>query len=103
MITIEFIRKEIQNQSYEISIHGDDERIADGLSIEEIEFVLSGCEIIEQYPDDERGKSCLAMGYLQNGKPVHTVCGKNRSGHLVIITVYLPSMPKWKNEYKRNK
>ena len=103
MITSDFIRTEVEKQSYEISLHADDERIADGLTVSELEFVLSNCEIIEQYPDDPRGESCLALGLTPEGTPVHVVCGKNRSGHLILITVYIPTMPKWKNPYTRNR
>ncbi|MEA1934147.1 MAG: DUF4258 domain-containing protein [Thermodesulfobacteriota bacterium] len=88
-ITTEFIQKKVENQSYEMFIHADDERLNDELTIEQIEFVLKDCEIIETYSFDPRGESCL-------------VCGKNSLGHLFIITVYIPTMPKWLNPRTRN-
>jgi len=91
--TPEFIRSEVENQTYLISIHADDERLADGLTIAELESALTNCEVIEQYPEDPRGESCLAIGFVGD-KPIHFVCGKNRTEHLVFITVYSPSMPK---------
>jgi len=45
-----------------MSIHADDERLNDELTIEQIEFVLKDCEIIETYPFDPRGESCLVWG-----------------------------------------
>jgi len=101
-LTPEFIRAEIEKQTYQISLHADDERLADGLQIVELESALRDCQVIEQYPEDPRGESCLALGFV-DGKPVHFVCGRNRAGHLVLITVYLPSMPKWKDPYTRNR
>lgn len=101
-LTPKFIRREVENQTYQISIHADDERLADGLKINELEIALKNCEIIEHYPEDPRGESCLALGFVV-GKPIHFVCGRNRAGHLVLITVYIPSMPKWKNPYTRNR
>jgi len=98
----EFIRKEVNDQTYIISLHADDERLADGLTIVEVESALTNCEIIEQYPDDPRGESCLTLGFIDD-KPIHFVCGKNRAEHLVLITVYIPSMPKWKDPYTRNR
>jgi len=77
----EFIRGEIENQSYLISLHADDERLADGLTIAELEAALTNCEVIESYPEDPRGESCLALAFIGE-KPVHVVCGKNRAGHL---------------------
>jgi hypothetical protein len=102
-LTPDFIRTEIAAQSYEISLHADDARIADGLTISQLEFALSNCQIIEHYPDDPRGESCLALGFSPEATPVHVVCGKNRSGHLILITVYIPAMPKWRDPYTRNR
>ena len=102
-ITPDFILAEIEQQSYEISLHADDERIADGLTISQLEFALSDGKIIEHYPDDPRGESCLVLGFTPERKPVHIVCGKNPSGHLIFITVYIPTMPKWKDPYTRNR
>jgi len=102
-ISLDFIRAEIEQQSYEISLHADEERLADGLTISDLELVLSHCAIIEQYPDDTRGQSCLVFGLTPEEKSVHVVCGKNPSGHLVLITVYIPTMPKWRDPYTRNR
>ena len=102
-ITEEFIREKIQKKCYEISLHADNERIADKLTIFQLEFALSNCEILERYSDDPRGESCLVLGFNQDGNPVHIVCGKNPSEHLFVITVYIPKMPKWKDPYRRNK
>lgn len=102
-ITLDFIRHEIENQSYDISLHADDERIADGLTVSQVEAVLSNGEVLEEYPDDPRGESCLLAGRIPAGKAVHVICSKNRSGHLVLITVYVPSMPKWRDMYTRNR
>ena len=62
--TPEFIRDEVENQSYLISIHADDERLADSLTITELESALTNCEVIEQHPEDPRGESCLAIGFI---------------------------------------
>lgn len=101
-ITPAFIRSEVENQTYAISLHADDERLADGLVIANLEAALIGCEIIERYPKDPRGESCLVLGFIDE-KPIHFVCGKNPAGHLVLITVYIPSLPKWKDPYTRNR
>ena len=84
MITPKFIKNEIVKQCYEISLHADDERIADGLTISQIEFVLSNCKVLEHYPEDTRGENCLVMGFTFEATPVHVVCGKNTAGHLFL-------------------
>ncbi len=81
----------------------DTERLAEGLTIDQMEDALSSCTIIEKYPDDPRGESCLAVGFVSPRVPLHAVCGKNRSGHLILVTVYIPAMPKWRDPYIRNR
>lgn len=39
----------------------------------ELEEALRDCEIIENYPDDLRGASCLVLGFC-GPKPIHAVC-----------------------------
>ncbi|MGR3304056.1 MAG: hypothetical protein ACUZ8I_16355 [Candidatus Scalindua sp.] len=46
-ITTNFVRTEIDEQSYEISLHADDERIAESLTVVQLEFALSNCKILE--------------------------------------------------------
>ncbi len=98
-----FIRREVEAQSYEISVHADDERLAEELTLAEVEAVLIRLELLEDYPKDPRGPSCLAVGATSAGTPVHVVCGRNQAGHLVLITVYIPRMPKWRDPRTRNR
>lgn len=102
-IKVDFIRRAIQKQNYEISLHADEERIAEGLTVLQLEHVLLNCEILEEYSADPRGASCLVAGFVSPRMPVHVVCGKNHSGHLILVTVYMPSMPKWRDPYTRNR
>lgn len=102
-ITPHFIFAQVKKQTYEISIHADEKRLAEGLTTAQVEHVLSNGEIIEEYPNDPRGESCLVVGFVSPRMPVHVVCGKNRSGHLMLITVYIPAMPKWLDPYTRNR
>jgi hypothetical protein len=64
------------------------------------EYALTTGVILEDYPNDPRGPSCLVNGESQ-GIPIHIVCGRNRSGWLVIITVYRPEPPKWESPARR--
>ena len=100
MFKIEWIVEKIKKQEYYFSKHGDQERQNDNLQIIEVEKALLDGRILEQYEDTGRGESCLIVGFTKNGKPIHTVCGKR--GHwLVIITIYIPSPPKFNTPYER--
>ncbi|GAB6179441.1 hypothetical protein JCM14036_07600 [Desulfotomaculum defluvii] len=60
-------------------------------------------EVLEDYQEDQRGHSCLVLGYTSGGKPLHEVCGSDPSGTSVIITVYFPEPPKWVDPKTRGK
>ena len=102
-IDIEFIREHIDNGLYDLTIHADNERLDDGLTISELEYALSDCDVLEGYADNPRGESCLALGYITNRLPVHVVCGRTKQNKLLLITLYIPKMPKWRNGRTRNK
>lgn len=67
----------------------------------DVVVALINGEIIEDYPDDPRGASCLVLGYTQENQPIHVVCSLDVNGSVVIITVYEPERPKWIDEKTR--
>lgn len=71
----------------------------------DIEMAIMDGEMLEYYLDDQRGESCLLLGYVKK-KPVHLVMGlskrKSRGEHVLrIITVYVPQLPKWRTPRER--
>jgi hypothetical protein len=100
MLNIQWIQNRVIHNEYYYSKHGDQERKNDKLSIYEVEEALISGKILEKYEDTGRGESCLVVGFTKKGQPIHIVCGKNGED-LVIITVYIPSLPKFKNPYER--
>lgn len=100
---IDWIKRKVQEGNYEYSAHAEEERQADKLMVSEIETALLEGEILEDYPNDPRGESCLVLGYGDVGVPIHVVCGKTKQEDLRIITVYIPTAPKWIDERTRRK
>ena len=100
MITINWIKQKVTEADYFFSQHADIERQKDDLGISEIEEAIFNGMILESYPFDQRGESCLLVGFTNLGKPVHIVCGKH-DGQLIVITVYIPGPPNFKNPYER--
>lgn len=94
---INWIRDKIYNNEYDFSEHAHRERQEEQITVLEIEKTLLEGGIIEQYPLDPRGKSCLVAGKITS-QPLHIVCGI-RSDRLLIVTVYRPKEPAWK-DYK---
>lgn len=101
----EIIRKLFGLGRYEFSKHAERERQSDQITIAELEQALCICEIIEDYPDDPRGSSCLALGFAGE-RPIHAVCAvKSEPEEILLITVYDPAKrpEKWTPDYRRRK
>ena len=92
-MNISFIRKKAREQQYDLSEHAHRERQEEQITTDEIEKTLLKGDIIEQYPNDPRGQSCLLAG-IDFIQPLHVVCGK-RGKKLLIVTVYRPKKPVW--------
>ncbi|MBM4256043.1 MAG: DUF4258 domain-containing protein [Deltaproteobacteria bacterium] len=101
----ETIRALIRAGKYEFSIHAEKERQADKITLEELEEALSSCKVIEDYPTDPRGASCLVLGFAGE-RPVHAVCAiKHDPEEVLFITIYDPSKrpEKWSDNYQRRR
>lgn len=66
----------------------------------EVERVVLEGEVIEDYPADPRGHSCLLMGFGDDALPIHVVCSP-KDEYLAIITAYRPAPGQWSEDFKR--
>jgi hypothetical protein len=67
---------------------------AELITLAEVRSVIFLGEIIEDYPEDAQGHSCLMLGFGQSNRPIHVVCSP-KDQYLTIITVYLPNASRW--------
>ena len=70
------------------------------ISTEDIKEVIKYGEIIEDYPEDKRGASCL-VAYI-NQRPIHVVCSP-KNDYLAIITAYIPDPKLWIENFKKRR
>jgi Domain of unknown function (DUF4258) len=91
------IQARVRSKQYRLSGHAESEREADQITHQEIVDALLSeqCEIIEDYANDPRGASCLALGFTRESKPIHIVCGISLADVMVVITVYRPDPDEW--------
>ena len=66
----------------------------------EVEDVVVNGEVIEDYPQDPRGHSCLLLGSSEANRAVHVVCSP-KDDYLAIITAYLPDPAQWSEDFRR--
>ena len=69
------------------------------ISKDEIRAVIAQKEIIEYYPNDERGASCLLAGETKENRTIHVLCSPKR-GYLLIITAYVPFPEEWQANFR---
>lgn len=65
------------------------------------QIVISG-EVIEDYPQDPRGPSCLLLGVGEGGRSLHVVCSP-KDNYLAIITAYVPDPEQWSADFRRRR
>ena len=69
------------------------------ITTSEIHSVVEYGQIIEDYPEDVRGHSCLMLGYGEDSRAIHVVCSP-KDEYLAIITTYLPREGEWSNDFR---
>ena len=66
----------------------------------DVRLVIEKGEVIEDYPADARGHSCLLLGAGVGGRPIHVVCAP-KDDYLAVITAYLPDRDEWSDDLRR--
>lgn len=93
---IEAAKLKILYSAHAVDEMNDEDEI---ISADEVRQVVFDGLIIEDYPEDKRGHSCLMFAMTENRRPVHVVCAPKEE-YLAIITAYIPSFEKWENDFK---
>jgi hypothetical protein len=92
---IDEIRRKIQVGQFEFSKHAVDSSILRRITTNEVREAFANGEIIEDYPEDKYGPSCLVYGRTQRGRPLHIQCTYPSRPVIKIITLYEPSADDW--------
>ena len=56
-------------------------------------IISNDAEIVEGYPNDPRGPSCLVLGWTPGGTPLHVVV--SYPPEVAVITLYVPESNRW--------
>jgi len=95
------IKEKVKEELIQFSEHSIHKMDDNDISSKELIEALYNGEIIEDYPEDERGHSCLLLGKDKKDF-LHVVLGQKEE-NLFIITVYRPSLPKFIDERTRRR
>jgi hypothetical protein len=98
---IDQLRHKISRGQVEYSLHAVRQMVERNITPEEIvQTVLAG-EVIEDYPDDKYGPSCLVCGTTKNRRVLHVQC--THPGRLLVkvVTAYEPDPAGWDETFKQ--
>lgn len=92
---IDEIRAKIADGVFEFSRHAVDQSLLRRVSVQELREAFEAGEIIEDYPNDKYGPSCLIFGLTAAHRPLHVQCSYPSRPLLKIITLYEPDENLW--------
>ena len=96
---IALIRNKVREEDYHWRQHAIERSIERDIAEADVaEVILSG-SIIEEYPGDKYGPSCLIYGRTKRSRPIHVQC--SLPPEVWIITVYEPDPNQWVDFSKR--
>ena len=99
---LDIIRARVAAGKYMISFTHTEKLRRRCIRAQEIEDAIASGAIIEDYPSDSRGPSCLLLGYAGT-RPLHIVCGRIETDEILIITAYQPDPNEWEADWTTRK
>ncbi len=99
---IEEVREKVKIGDYRLTVHAFERCVERDIWPDELKKVIISGEIIERYPEDKYGPSCLIWGMTEKGRILHVQCSLNP---VWIITAYDPTLnPEgWDANFKRRR
>ena len=97
---IKMIKEQFEAGKHRFTIHAFERCVERNISPNEVKYAILSGEIIEDYPEDKYGPSCLIYGVTKEGKILHVQCSIDP---VWIITAYDPTLnpEEWETNFKR--
>jgi hypothetical protein len=93
------IRRKLAQEQFEFSKHAVDQSILRQIRVQEIREAIANGQVIEDYPEDKYGPSCLICGLTQTQRPIHIQCSYPARALIKIITLYEPDPQRWNDNF----
>src|ERR1700683_3747215 len=95
MALIDEIREKFNRDEFEFSRHAVDQTIRRKITVAELRQAIDTGELIEDYPSDKYGPSCLIFGNTKTTRPLHAQCSYPSRPIIKVITLYEPDPAQW--------
>lgn len=100
-IDLAALREAFATQQYLLTRHASERAAGRAIRSREIEEAVLNGEVIEDYPQDKYGPSCLILGYTAEKRALHVQV--SYPPQVKVITVYEPSAAEWEADLKTRK
>ena len=97
MTLLDEICTKIRSGQFELSEHAVEQSSIRHISLSEVREAIEDSEVIEDYPSDKYGPSCLILGFTRLKRPLHIQCSYPSRPLIKIITLYEPDRLRWIN------
>ena len=95
------IQAKFLQEAFEYSEHALQQGISRSIALDEVMEAVASGEVLEDYPDDKYGPSCLILGFTLTGRPLHIQCTHPSRPLIKVITLYEPTIERWINHHIR--
>ena len=98
------IAESFRNGIYNLRTHAIEEMDNDMVTVDVLERAIGrdSPQVIEDYPSDPRGSSCLVLGWEDEGHAIHTVIGY-AGDKPTVVTVYRPASDRWYDNFSKRR
>lgn len=99
---IENVKAKIRSGKHRFTFHALERCAERSISPQEITQAIYSGEIIEYYPEDKYGASCLILGINEKGRILHV---QSSIEPVWVITAYDPTLTpeEWENDFKQRR
>jgi hypothetical protein len=95
------LREVIRKRAYLLTSHASHRAVERNISSRDIEEAILTGTVIEDYPEDKYGPSCLMLGETNSGRSLHVQVSYPPA--VKIVTVYEPSRSDWEADFRTRK
>lgn len=74
-----------------------------GIRVQEVIEAITTGQVIEDYPDDKYGPSCLISGLTQANRNIHIQCSYPSRPLIKVITLYEPDSTQWNDNFTKRR
>ncbi len=95
MVDLGGIKDKFRRGEFEFSQHAVDQTVLRRISVQELRETVEASEVIEDYPMDKYGPSCLLLGFTATSRPLHVQVSYPSRPILKVVTAYQPDPERW--------